>query len=147
MFLWQQEKWSDNFLVERWYTFQPIKIGQEIKYTFHMSLINQYLIPFHAISYTFHSIRMVFYHRSLFNTLLSASKCIWYTLECIKTVSKVDQNKVSNFDLLKSVSKFSQRMHFKSEKVPGKAKRHGVIWVKSIAKEWTASIQYFVRKW
>ncbi len=39
-----------------WYTFKPIKIGQEIKYTFDMSLIYQYLIHFHAISYTFHTI-------------------------------------------------------------------------------------------
>ncbi len=33
---------------------------------------------------------------------------IFDTLDCIKTVSKVNQNKGSNSDVLKSVSKFSQ---------------------------------------
>ncbi len=44
---------------------------------------------------------------------LNCMKCVWngvkrYQILCIKTVSKVNQNKGSNFDLLKSVSKFSQ---------------------------------------
>ena len=63
-----------------WYSFTP--------YTFHLiwfSIINNYLIHFWAC--------------------IKVMKCIWYTF---KTVSKVNQNQVSNFDCLKSVSTFSK---------------------------------------
>ena len=61
-----------------------------------MVLIHQYFIPFHAISYTY-DYDVIFYQQSLFDILLSVSKCI-----------KLNQNKVSNFDRLKRVSKFRQ---------------------------------------
>ena len=65
--------------------------------------------PFHRHFIRF---RYDFLSSSLFDTLLSVSKCIWlsvskctwYKFECIKIVSKVNQNKVFNFDRLKSVS-------------------------------------------
>ena len=71
------------------------KLDTRLKYTFDMFLIFSILISFHTISYTFwYNLDMIFYHQSLFDTLLSVSKCIWHTL----SVSKVNQNKVSNFD-------------------------------------------------
>ena len=54
-----------------------------------MFLIHQYLIPFHAISYTPHTHPdKIFYHKLLFDTLLSVSKCISFTFEFIKSESE-----------------------------------------------------------
>ncbi len=92
-------------LAELWYTFEPIKVGQEIKYTFDVFWyigIWYLFTPFHThfiqfrydflssiiIWYTFECIEVYLIHfwvyRSVFDTLLSVSKCIYYTFECIK---------------------------------------------------------------
>ncbi len=61
----------------------------------HQCLIHNFSRHFIHISC---NLDMIFYHQSLFDTLLSVSKLY----------IKVDQNKVPNFDQLKSVAKFSQ---------------------------------------
>ena len=66
-------EYSVTTVAELWYTFEPIKIGKENKYTFDTFWYIG-LISFHAISY---NLDMIFYHQSLFDTLLSVSKCIW----------------------------------------------------------------------
>ncbi len=77
-------------VAELWYTFEPSKLH------FWHVLIQQYLKPFmpfhtHFISYNldiifYQSLYLIHFwvYQSVFDTLLSASKCNWYTFECIK---------------------------------------------------------------
>ena len=89
------------------------KLDKQIKIHFWRVLWNISIgLPFHTISYTFHTIYIWF---SVINII------IWYTFEyqsefdillSIKTVSKVNQNKVNNnFDWRKIVYQSSSRVH------------------------------------